>query len=232
MYKSEENISPDSIQSMDSVYYTLQSERNHCMYQYITAHHDSIETLNGIIYLVVDKKISITAIDSIFHLFPEKLQTTEMGRFLMEKIEERRKTEIISTYNKELLTMKFSDANNNMVTLRDVPGNYLLLDFWASWCAPCRYENRILVKDKTIIGRNDVAVVAVSLDKDKSKWLKAVKDDGLNYLTICDFNALESPLVKGFSVTTVPYNILIDKNGNILAVNIWGEKLSSFLQSL
>jgi len=223
----------NSIQQIENSYYGLLEKRNAAIYNYLITHEKSTEDLEGVLYLVVDKKISIGLIDSIFKKFPLNLKNSTLGKLVAGKIEERKKSETISSYNPAILDLKFEGQDGKLVALNQVNSHFILLDFWASWCAPCRFENRVLMHDKEkITGTADVSIVAVSLDTNKDKWLKSSKEDDLSYLTICDFKALESPLCKGFRITTVPYNILIDKKGKIFANNLWGDKLINFLKTI
>ncbi|MGH2552546.1 MAG: TlpA family protein disulfide reductase [Chitinophagaceae bacterium] len=223
----------ESIDTIESFYYGLIEKRNEYIFKYITGHEKNSENMNGLIYLIVDTKIPVLLIDSLYKQFPAELRNLPNNKLFLTKIEERKKAEINFQYDPSLLDLKFEDINGDQITLQEVNSRLLLLDFWASWCAPCRYENRILVKEREkIIGDADISIVAVSLDTDKSKWIKAAKDDGFNYLTVCDFKALESPIVKRLKIQTVPYNLLIDKQGKILAHNLWSNELTEFIKTL
>jgi thiol-disulfide isomerase/thioredoxin len=221
------------VQKADSNYFTSLNKRNAAIYKHLSENKHSADNMEGIKYLVVNWEIPITQIDSLFHQFPSNLQNSTDGKFWAGKIEDRKRSETKSIYDISILKLPFITTDGRIVTLNDMSSKYLLLDFWASWCLPCRHENRILVKEKDVITRGtDLSIIAISLDENKEKWLKAAKEDGLNYMTICDYKALESPIVKGFGIKAVPYNVVISKDGKILATNLWGERLNDFLNEL
>lgn len=223
----------DSIQLIETAYYGLLGKRNEYIYKYLGKNEKNSENMVGIIYLVVDHKIPILLIDSMYKQFPLSLRNSPSGKLFFTKIEERKKAETTFEYDVSLLNLKFENLNGDQITLGEINSKLLLLDFWASWCAPCRYENRILVREKeSMLDRTDISIIAISLDTDRNKWIKASREDSLNYLTVCDFKALESPLAKGLKIQTVPYNLLINKDGKILAHNLWGNELKEFLKSL
>lgn len=227
------SFSIDSLQSVESTYYQLYNERNAEILKRILADKKNDESFEALLYLAVDKKMPIVLIDSLFREFPDILKRSDFGKMLLAKINERKKTEILKSYDINILDAKFYDEEGKMVRLNDVSSKYLLLDFWSSWCTPCRYENRKLVKEReSIISRNDVSIIAISLDINRDKWIKAAHADGLNYLSISDFKGFESSVVKEFRIATIPHNVLIDRYGNILANNLWGEELKNFLKTL
>jgi len=118
------------------------------------------------------------------------------------------------------------------IKLSDHFGKYLLLDFWASWCGPCRRENPNLVKAYQKYHDKGFEIFAVSLDKDKEAWLKGIKDDNLSWTHVSDLAFWNSAAAKLYGVRAIPANVLIDPNGVIVGRNLRGEDLDKKLEEL
>jgi thiol-disulfide isomerase/thioredoxin len=117
--------------------------------------------------------------------------------------------------------------------LSDLRGNLVLLDFWASWCAPCRKENPALVELYKKYKKDGFTVMSVSLDTDKEKWKAAIIADKLTWTNhVSDLGGWNSKIAKVYKVNTVPYTVLIDKDGRIIKLNLRGEALSSELRQI
>lgn len=121
------------------------------------------------------------------------------------------------------------DATGKSVSLLSLRGKYVLIDFWASWCAPCRAENPHLLKAYNNYKDDNFTVLAVSLDKDKRLWLKAVKEDQLPWMQLSDLKGFDNSAGKIYGVTSVPANFLIDPSGKIIATNLRGKGLEQAL---
>lgn len=118
------------------------------------------------------------------------------------------------------------------IKLSDHFGKYLLLDFWASWCGPCRRENPNLVKAYQKYHDKGFEIFAVSLDKNKEAWLKGIKDDNLSWTHVSDLAFWNSAAAKLYGVRAIPANVLIDPNGVIIGRNLRGEDLDKKLEEL
>lgn len=128
----------------------------------------------------------------------------------------------------------FTQANQygKPVSLSDFKGKYVLVDFWASWCIPCRKENPEVVKAYHKFKSNGFDILAVSFDSDKEAWVKAIANDNLTWTHVSDLGGWQNVLAKTFKVTSVPSNYLIDPNGIIIAKDLRGEELTKKLAEI
>lgn len=118
------------------------------------------------------------------------------------------------------------------ISLAGQLGKYLLVDFWAAWCGPCRRENPNLVKAYQKYHEKGFDVLGVSLDKSKEDWVKAIKTDNLNWAQVSDLAYWNSAAAKLYGVRAIPANVLIDPKGVIIARNLRGEELDKKLEEL
>jgi peroxiredoxin len=130
--------------------------------------------------------------------------------------------------------MNFTQNNTDgkPVKLSDYRGKYVLLEFWASWCGPCRAENPNVLDNYEKYHAKGLEILAVSLDDKKDAWLKAIKDDGLEWAHVSDLKGWKNEVAKEYNIRAVPSNFLIDKEGKIVAVNLRGEELTRTLEDI
>lgn len=121
------------------------------------------------------------------------------------------------------------DVNGTNFSLSSLKGKYVLVDFWASWCGPCRAENPNVVAAYNKYKDKNFTILGVSLDKTKEAWLKGIKEDGLTWNHISDLKFWDSEAVGLYGFNGIPYNVLIDPTGKIIADNLRGSALESKL---
>lgn len=121
------------------------------------------------------------------------------------------------------------DPSGKQFKLSDFRGKYVLLDFWASWCAPCREENPNIVKQFERFKSKNFTVVGVSLDDDRAAWLKAIKDDRLNWPHLSELKKWDGKVSLLYKVEGIPASFLLDPQGKIVSKNLRGADLEQFL---
>ena len=127
-----------------------------------------------------------------------------------------------------------ADTSGNVISLASFRGKYVLVDFWASWCGPCRRENPHVVKTFNRYKGKNFTILGVSLDRPgaKDKWLKAIHKDGLAWTQVSDLQFWKSKTAELYAVRAIPQNFLIDPDGKIIAKNLMGDDLSDKLEEL
>ncbi len=127
--------------------------------------------------------------------------------------------------------ISMASPDGKMNTLSSLKGKYVLLDFWASWCRPCRNENPNVVAAYQKYKDKNFTVFSVSLDNKKEDWEKAIKDDKLTWTNVSDLKGWSSEAGKLYGIQSIPFNFLIDPTGKIVAHDLRGDQLEAFLQA-
>jgi peroxiredoxin len=125
-----------------------------------------------------------------------------------------------------------STPDGKKISLSDFKGQYVLVDFWASWCRPCRLENPNVVAAFNKFKDKGFTVLGVSLDSNKDQWIAAIQADGLAWTQVCDLKGGANEAAMLYGIQTIPQNVLIDKTGKIIAKNLRGPALEQKLAEL
>jgi peroxiredoxin len=127
-----------------------------------------------------------------------------------------------------------NDVNGVPVKLSSFRGKYVLLDFWASWCGPCREENPNVVKAYNKFKDKNFTILSVSLDKPEGRnsWLAAIKNDGLSWTQVSDLKFWSNEAATLYSITSIPSNFLIDPTGKIIGKDLRGSDLEHTLEQV
>lgn len=150
----------------------------------------------------------------------------------VKKLKEREETLLKLLPGNPAPDFTLNDTTGKPVSLASFKGKVVLLDFWASWCGPCRNENPNVVKAYKEFNAKGFTVFGVSLDNDKNKWLGAIAEDGLTWQHVSELQGWNCSAARLYGVMSIPANFLLDKEGKIIASNLRGEDLVSKLKEV
>jgi len=174
-------------------------------------------------YLSFDDDISF--LENVANRYKKELPNSKYTKQFIERVTLAKKVAVGSIAPD--FTLKTIDGK--AISLSSMKGKVLLVDFWASWCGPCRQENPNVVKVYNEFKNKGFDVLGVSLDNDKDAWQGAIKKDELTWNHVSDLKGWDSEVVKSYSITGIPFTLLLDKEGKIIAKNLRGEMLKEKL---
>ncbi len=194
---------------------------------FVKNHHESYVAPLAIIRMFQMTQNGTKA-EELYKLLPAEVQASGLGQFANQQIQESKINPIGST----IKDFSQNDTTGKPVNISSLRGKYVLLDFWASWCRPCRMENPNVVAAYKKYHDKNFTVLGISLDQAKPAWLNAIQMDGLTWNHVSDLKGWSNEVAALFQVRSIPQNLLIDPNGKIIAKNLRGEVLESKLEEL
>jgi thiol-disulfide isomerase/thioredoxin len=210
-------------------YKALQADQKAILKNFILSHPDSYLSLLAL-NSVAGPSPEPNEIDPLYNSLSKRLKDTETAKMLEKALDGLRSTAIGS------IAPDFvqNDVSGVPVRLSSFRGKYVLLDFWASWCGPCREENPNVVRAYNKYKDKNFTIISVSLDKPEGRdsWLAAIKYDGLRWTQVSDLKFWNNEAAALYKVTSIPSNFLIDPIGKIVAKNLRGSDLDDKLDEV
>ncbi|WP_040540887.1 TlpA disulfide reductase family protein [Pedobacter arcticus] len=211
------------VKGFQDKYLALLEDRKAVIADFIEKNPTSFVSLYSLNTDLATEDMNVPQVEKAFNALAPKLKETPLAQTIAQKLEMGKKTGL----GVEAIDFEETTAENIKVKLSTFKGQYVLLDFWASWCGPCRQENPNVVAAYEAYKNKNFTVLGVSIDSKEDKWVEAVKKDGLVWTNLLDRS---QNIAMTYGINAIPKNFLIDPEGKIIAKNLRGPALMDKLK--
>ncbi len=211
--------------ALDKVVQRKRLERKENLVKFAANHPNSFFALQGLFEAAGAYGVPVAVVEPIFNQMSPELRNSYTGKNL-EKLLAANSTTAIGA---KAPVFTQNDVNGKPISLTDLRGKYVLVEFWASWCHPCRAEGPNLLKQYKLYKDKGFEILSVSIDNDKGRWMDAIAKDGLTWLQVSDLKGGDNEVARLYGVTGVPANFLVSPEGKIIGKSLIGEALNKKL---
>lgn len=223
----EDKKDPEFMAAINAKQVELRKQRGLKMIEFVKANPNSYFSLVSLSE-VAGTYADLATVQTLLSSLNKNLLKLDMAK----ELEQRIAAEKLTAVGKPAPAFTQNDVNNKPLSLADLKGKIVLLDFWASWCSPCRAENPNMLKQYKIYKDKGFEILSISLDSKKEPWIEAIEQDGLPWLHVSDLKGWANAVGRLYGVRGVPACYLIDRDGKIIADNVRGEKLNEKLAEI
>ncbi len=213
--------------SLNNIYDSINKEEQNSIVSYVKANPSSVigawAVTRNFLY-----EPDADLLSTLFQSMDSSVKQTSYGKLIDTTMVIARKLQV----GKIAPDFTQNDPDGKPISLSSLRGKYVLVDFWASWCGPCRAENPNVVKAFNQYKNKGFTILGVSLDEKKDPWLKAIQDDHLDWYQVSDLKFWNNQVAKEYGIRAIPSNFLLDKDGKILGRNLRGNKLDLALAGI
>lgn len=224
LYDSKNTI---GIQTLQGQYLKLQQQQKNDILQLAKANSKSYASV-FFAYQFNSYNADLNAVETAYNNLDGTMQQSFFGKKLKGVADALKATGI----GGQAPDFTLQSPDNKSVVLSSLKGKYVLVDFWASWCGPCRQENPNVVKAFNQFKDRNFTILGVSLDEDKAAWQQAISKDKLAWQHVSDLKGWSSSVAAKYSVQSIPANFLLDTNGKIIAKDLRGDDLINKLNEV
>ena len=225
LYSGYYKASPEDKAAIDKKGKIIKEQRENRAIQFISDHPKS----NFSIYLISGRtSYGYSEVKPLYDKLDESAKQSVAGKNLYQKLELLKKSRIGTPM--ENFTQR--DTSGKPVELNSFKGKYVLIDFWASWCGPCRRENPNVLKAYNAFKEKGFTVLGISLDNKAENWKKAIRDDKMPWTQVSDLKGWKNEVSSSLGIQAIPSNLLIDPSGKVVARDLYGATLENKLKQL
>jgi len=208
-------------------YETLEAEKLEVVKSFVKNNANSVAA-SYIAYRNLLNQLEVSEMEALYNAFGEDVKASSSALAIKSKLDILKNVAV----GQPAPDFTLNTPEGTPLSLSSLKGKVVVIDFWASWCGPCRRENPHMVEIYNELNPKGVEFLGVSLDKDKAKWLKAIEDDGLIWKHVSDLKYWDSAAAKLYGVNGIPATVLIDQNGTIVAKKVFGDELKAEIEKL